>query len=774
MLRVFVFFTALFLLISCGSENSYNPKAKDIDPTKYISLSPQETIQNPLSLITPQELENFPKDVDIIGKSVETDISLEDFKCIPEGNLYVCIYGFNFLNGKGGRIHFKNVNLPENTKLYVFNNQYKEIYTSSDRTSFWSVNFDTSNVYVAFVYPRYISFERSPFVIDMVSYIWDKSVYLNGIETQYARPTECETVDVKCMTDTFEEDKWKYAKSTSMIIISDRGFTYQCSGNLIKSKNDNDDPILITARHCFRDNDELLEDAVFWFEYYSRECESFYGDKNKHYTTGGRVLAKYKNDIALVEVKGSLKSDKYTYQWLNWAQNKECIDNNTVGFSYPKENYLRYHEGFKNRGCYIESSSKGLKAVCRYTYHPNGFEVIWDTGSVDKGSSGSALLEYCKLDNDGDTDNDTYDWIITGILSAKNRGCNPANGIYGDFFYFINESEEGLDILMNGLPDDEYEENDSFEKAFNTDVFLGEICGGVEKLENLALKDNDDDWFSVSLQKGCKFILEADFIRKHGDIGLEIFDENKNLIYTSPEENQENKETYELLARENKKLYIRLHLKDDTYQNYDLLLIKKKEIRAPRLEVDTDLGDPILRYRGIEKIYYTNKNVVNLYIKMESDFYDESDIKMCISRYLNFCRKWSSFKGRYVWHLGDEEGKYYKFVSLRTPTRRYSNFKKITVYYDTTPPTDGNISYVKRSDGIEFLWDGFSDNLSGIQLYKIVYGKKNSISCKTGDTLYVGSENKFLYTSPKTGYYLLCARDKAGNWSTGKRVFIKY
>ncbi|NPA54133.1 MAG: hypothetical protein GXO21_05630, partial [Aquificae bacterium] len=303
---------------SCGSEYISN---ENIDNNKEISseisleeltyLSPVSTINNPLYSISPQSMKDLPNFAEIIGKSVKVNISLEDFKCFLKGNKNVCIYSFEFLEGKGGRIHFSEVNLPENSKLILFNNKYKEIYTKDERKSFWSINFDTPQVYIAFIYPSYMSFSKSPFKIDTVSYIWGENSVISDIAPAFARPTECEIIDVNCATQSLERGKWRYAKSTSMVIISDDSFTYQCSGNLISSKKDPNDPLFITARHCFKDNDELIENAVFWFDYYSQYCDSFYESNKKHYIVGGKVLTKSKNDIALIEIKGKLNTKKH-------------------------------------------------------------------------------------------------------------------------------------------------------------------------------------------------------------------------------------------------------------------------------------------------------------------------------------------------------------------------------------------------------------------------------------------------------------------------------
>ncbi|NPA54584.1 MAG: hypothetical protein GXO21_07980, partial [Aquificae bacterium] len=485
-----------------------------------------------------------------------------------------------------------------------------------------------------------------------------------------------------------------------------------------------------------------------------------------HYIVGGKVLTKSKNDIALIEIKGKLNTKKHRYTWINWGYKKECSRYNLLGFSYPKENFLRYQEGHYSRKCDIESGKK-LKVRCGNNISGNGFEVIWRKGSVDRGSSGSALLSFCRLDNN------EYRWIITGVLSARNRGCDPANGIYGDFFTFLKENKKARNILTQGLPDDAFEENDYLYQAFNTDEIFNNVCGEIKKLKNLALKDNDDDWFSMTLPKGCRLVLNLDYISRYGDIGLEILDDRKNILYKTKDENK-NKQTFSFLARKKERIYIHLYLKDDTYQNYNLSLFKERYADAPKIDVNVKNLVPKIRYGGIQKEYYTNKPKIELLISYKSDFYNSRDLKLCVGRFLNSCRVWEPLRNPYIWNLDNKEGKYIRYVSVKTPIGRYSNFKKIVVYYDKTPPSDGKLLYSLTKEGIQFKWKDFKDNLTGIGNYKLVYGKNSNISCKKGEILYFGKNTYFLHrTKDPSGYYLICAQDKAGNWSKGTKISIK-
>ncbi len=90
---------------------------------------------------------------------------------------------------------------------------------------------------------------------------------------------------------------------------------------------------------------------------------------------------------------------------------------------------------------------------------------------------------------------------------------------------------------------------------------------------------------------------------------------------------------------------------------------------------------------------------------------------------------------------------------------------------DTTPPIDGTISAVPGSNQVSLSWSGFSDTESGINNYKLVFSTEGvPASCFEGETAYSGTNKSYLHkglVNDTTYYYRLCAKDKAGNMSSG-------
>jgi len=90
---------------------------------------------------------------------------------------------------------------------------------------------------------------------------------------------------------------------------------------------------------------------------------------------------------------------------------------------------------------------------------------------------------------------------------------------------------------------------------------------------------------------------------------------------------------------------------------------------------------------------------------------------------------------------------------------------------DTTPPVDGTFNAVPGSSQVSLSWSGFTDAESGVKNYKLVYNTGGfPVSCSDGTQAYSGTNKAYIHKgldNNTTYYYRLCARDNAGNISTG-------
>jgi hypothetical protein len=90
---------------------------------------------------------------------------------------------------------------------------------------------------------------------------------------------------------------------------------------------------------------------------------------------------------------------------------------------------------------------------------------------------------------------------------------------------------------------------------------------------------------------------------------------------------------------------------------------------------------------------------------------------------------------------------------------------------DTTPPADGTFNAVPGSNQVSLSWSGFTDAESGVKSYNLVYNTAGfPVSCSDGTQAYSGTNKAYIHkglANNTTCYYRLCAKDNAGNISTG-------
>lgn len=149
-------------------------------------------------------------------------------------------------------------------------------------------------------------------------------------------------------------------------------------------------------------------------------------------------------------------------------------------------------------------------------------------------------------------------------------------------------------------------------------------------------------------------------------------------------------------------------------------------------------------------------------------------IQMCVSNSAK-CTAWETFAQTKSWKLTKGKGTKTVYARFRdalgnvTPaTTPYTD----TVVVDKTAPVNGRLRATPGVGQIALSWDKFSDALSGIDRYKLVFAIGAApASCAKGKVIHEGASTirSFTHTGliNKTYGYRVCAIDKVGNVSTG-------
>jgi hypothetical protein len=128
------------------------------------------------------------------------------------------------------------------------------------------------------------------------------------------------------------------------------------------------------------------------------------------------------------------------------------------------------------------------------------------------------------------------------------------------------------------------------------------------------------------------------------------------------------------------------------------------------------------------------------------------------------------------WSLTSGNGTKTVYARYRDREGNWSEASLDTIIYDGTAPVNGTLSAAASPGLIALTWSGFSDVVSGISGYTLVFSTtKMPSSCSTGTVLFTGPDTGFNHVAVLTGrtyYYRLCATDLAGNVSNGVTMSI--
>jgi len=155
---------------------------------------------------------------------------------------------------------------------------------------------------------------------------------------------------------------------------------------------------------------------------------------------------------------------------------------------------------------------------------------------------------------------------------------------------------------------------------------------------------------------------------------------------------------------------------------------------------------------------------------------DAGVTQMCVSA-TTTCTTWVTYAATRSLSLGSGTGTKTAYVKFRDAKLNVSSQSSDTIIVDTVKPVNGTLSATATSGTNSLSWTGFTDALSGIASYKVVYSTTSfPTACTAGTALYTGTGTSTTHTGVvknKTYYYRVCAYDGAGNVSTGATKSLK-
>ncbi|MBP5782395.1 MAG: hypothetical protein J6W04_02530, partial [Bacteroidales bacterium] len=184
-------------------------------------------------------------------------------------NGYIYTVSFHLKDAKAIGVFFSYIDLPEGSKMYVYNSSKSTIrgaYTNHDISDDGSFSIEPvigEHIILEIdgLKDQYIDFELSSF-----SYFFDFST-LSG----FGSSGDCE-VNVNCPEGRSLQNQ---ADAVVRILLLSNGDLYWCTGTLVNNTSQDLTPYLLTAYHCAdRAIDSEYERWIFYFLYESDGCDN--------------------------------------------------------------------------------------------------------------------------------------------------------------------------------------------------------------------------------------------------------------------------------------------------------------------------------------------------------------------------------------------------------------------------------------------------------------------------------------------------------------------
>jgi hypothetical protein len=334
---------------------------------------------------------------------------------LANNGFYVWRLTIHSTEAKSLNLIFDDFNIPENARLFIISetdNQILGAFTNANNKP--SGKFAVSpiagdEITVQYEVPEKYLNEKSFRIINV------NHDYIGILKTGDRRPLgktagEC-NIDINC--DDWED--WSDVKNAvCRLIVKGKRI---CSGVLINNTAENQKPYVLSAAHCYDQND-YPDLTIYTFNYESPFCAPLDGDPSNS-ISGAKMKAESDSlDFALVELTVIPPPDYRPY-YAGWNRSSN-IPASTASIHHPQGDIKKI--SFDNNPPVI--SSFGEPNSIDKDYIKKGFLRVnrWEFGTTESGSSGGALF---------DTDKN-----VIGTLTGGEATC--ANSVYDYFERFSN------------------------------------------------------------------------------------------------------------------------------------------------------------------------------------------------------------------------------------------------------------------------------------------------------------------------------------------------
>ncbi|EXJ17196.1 trypsin-like serine protease [Imhoffiella purpurea] len=335
------------------------------------------------------------------------------------------------------RVRFDNLNLPEGSALYLYNDagDVRGPYTKKAR-SFWSHSLAGETLYVQ-VDTTAEDSDRLSFDIGAMMVLDSESKALCPDNAPCVRDGSC-----------FDKSDWEYIDEVRKAIahitfVEDEG-AYMCSGGLLADTDDDSSiPYFLTANHCIN-TPEVAATVEAWFDYRTESCGASCPDLADTTSTLGATLLDHSgvDDHSLL----LLNEDPPAESWfLGWSSTPVARIGGTdlYRLSHPLGSPQAYstHE----IDAYVSPVS-----YCGTTAMPRGAYIFSRDviGATEGGSSGSPVMQ-----ENGQVVGQLFGvcgWNIDDVCDATNNAAvdGAFANYYADVAKWLSPDAEALPLTL--------------------------------------------------------------------------------------------------------------------------------------------------------------------------------------------------------------------------------------------------------------------------------------------------------------------------------------
>ncbi|MFO7658380.1 MAG: T9SS type A sorting domain-containing protein [Bacteroidales bacterium] len=320
-------------------------------------------------------------------------------------------------NASSMALVFNSYKLNKGVRLFIYDKHHSQVFGAFT----YNNNKPSGSLALSVVHSNtlYIEMQVMPFVSNpgelSLGYIACIPAIIKttkATQDSFYRASDYCNKDINC----YQDQNIQTVKNSVVRIIYDG--VERCTGTLVNTTRQNGHPFLLTAGHCI-DNQRRADNAVFYFQYESPSCNG--PDGNSGFSvSGSTLLATTRNlDFALLEL--SEKPPFYYHPYFAGWDRQNIAPTSSYTIHHPLGDVKKI--SFENHPVITGDYSK------EYLSSSHWLVPHWETGTTQKGSSGSPLFDQ----NNRVTGTLTGGWAVCG---------NPVDDYFQKLFHCWNHYSE--------------------------------------------------------------------------------------------------------------------------------------------------------------------------------------------------------------------------------------------------------------------------------------------------------------------------------------------